>query len=125
MAPFAADSFGSAKFVELGTAQKVPSIKDFFAVVVEPKTHLRPYSAEQFRLNQTCRPRPRRKMRSGQAHMNILWIILIGFIAGLIARWLSPGPNDPSGFILTCVLGIVGAFRRDLHRSSDRLVSAR
>lgn len=42
--------------------------------------------------------------------MNILWIILIGFIAGLIARWISPGPNDPSGFILTCVLGIVGAF---------------
>lgn len=42
--------------------------------------------------------------------MNILWIILIGFIAGLIARWLAPGPNNPSGFILTVVLGIVGAF---------------
>ena len=41
---------------------------------------------------------------------NIIWIILIGFIAGLIARWLSPGPNNPSGFILTTVLGIVGAF---------------
>lgn len=42
--------------------------------------------------------------------MNILWIILIGFIAGLIARVLAPGPNNPSGFILTTLLGIVGAF---------------
>jgi uncharacterized membrane protein YeaQ/YmgE (transglycosylase-associated protein family) len=43
-------------------------------------------------------------------YMNIIWIILIGFIAGLIARWLAPGPNNPSGFILTIVLGVVGAF---------------
>jgi uncharacterized membrane protein YeaQ/YmgE (transglycosylase-associated protein family) len=42
--------------------------------------------------------------------MGILWIILIGFIAGIIARLLSPGPNNPSGFILTTVLGIAGAF---------------
>ena len=41
---------------------------------------------------------------------NIIWIILIGFVAGLIARMLSPGPNDPKGFILTTVLGIAGAF---------------
>ncbi len=40
----------------------------------------------------------------------IIWIIIVGFIAGLIARLLSPGPNNPSGFILTTVLGIVGAF---------------
>ena len=40
----------------------------------------------------------------------ILWIILVGFVAGLVARWLAPGPNCPSGFILTTVLGIVGAF---------------
>ncbi len=40
----------------------------------------------------------------------ILWVILVGFIAGIIARMLSPGPNNPSGFILTTVLGIVGAF---------------
>ena len=39
-----------------------------------------------------------------------IWIVVIGFIAGLIARFLSPGPNNPSGFILTAVLGIVGAF---------------
>jgi uncharacterized membrane protein YeaQ/YmgE (transglycosylase-associated protein family) len=40
----------------------------------------------------------------------ILWIVFIGFVAGLIARILSPGPNNPSGFILTTVLGIAGAF---------------
>lgn len=42
--------------------------------------------------------------------MSILWIVIIGFVAGLIARWLSPGPNNPTGFILTTVLGIAGAF---------------
>jgi uncharacterized membrane protein YeaQ/YmgE (transglycosylase-associated protein family) len=42
--------------------------------------------------------------------MNILWIILIGFIAGIIARFLAPGPNNPAGFALTTVLGIAGAF---------------
>jgi uncharacterized membrane protein YeaQ/YmgE (transglycosylase-associated protein family) len=40
----------------------------------------------------------------------ILWIVIVGFVAGMIARWLSPGPNNPTGFILTIVLGIVGAF---------------
>ena len=40
----------------------------------------------------------------------MLWIIFIGFVAGIIARMLSPGPNNPSGFILTTVLGIAGAF---------------
>jgi uncharacterized membrane protein YeaQ/YmgE (transglycosylase-associated protein family) len=42
--------------------------------------------------------------------MGIIWIILIGFLAGVIARLLSPGPNNPAGFILTTVLGIAGAF---------------
>jgi uncharacterized membrane protein YeaQ/YmgE (transglycosylase-associated protein family) len=40
----------------------------------------------------------------------IIWIIVVGFIAGMIARFVSPGPNNPSGFILTTLLGIVGAF---------------
>lgn len=40
----------------------------------------------------------------------LLWIVLVGFVAGIIARMLSPGPNNPSGFILTTVLGIAGAF---------------
>lgn len=42
--------------------------------------------------------------------MGILWTILIGFIAGVIAKFIMPGRNEPSGFILTTVLGIVGAF---------------
>lgn len=40
----------------------------------------------------------------------VLWIISIGFLAGLVARLLSPEPNKPKGFILTTVLGIAGAF---------------
>jgi uncharacterized membrane protein YeaQ/YmgE (transglycosylase-associated protein family) len=40
--------------------------------------------------------------------MGILWTILIGFIA--VAKLITPGDNEPSGFILTTILGIVGAF---------------
>jgi uncharacterized membrane protein YeaQ/YmgE (transglycosylase-associated protein family) len=40
----------------------------------------------------------------------MLRIIIVGFVAGILARLLSPGPNKPSGFILTTVLGIAGAF---------------
>ena len=40
----------------------------------------------------------------------MIHIIIVGFIAGILARLLSPGPNNPSGFILTTVLGIAGAF---------------
>jgi uncharacterized membrane protein YeaQ/YmgE (transglycosylase-associated protein family) len=42
--------------------------------------------------------------------MTILWICFVGFVAGIIARWLSPGPNNPQGFVLTTLLGIAGAF---------------
>jgi uncharacterized membrane protein YeaQ/YmgE (transglycosylase-associated protein family) len=42
--------------------------------------------------------------------MGILWILLVGIIAGVIARFLLPGPNNPNGFLLTAVLGIAGAF---------------
>jgi uncharacterized membrane protein YeaQ/YmgE (transglycosylase-associated protein family) len=42
--------------------------------------------------------------------MGILLTILIGFVAGVIAKFLMPGSNEPSGFILTTILGIVGAF---------------
>ena len=42
--------------------------------------------------------------------MGIIGTIIIGFVAGLIAKFLMPGPNEPSGFILTTILGIVGAF---------------
>jgi uncharacterized membrane protein YeaQ/YmgE (transglycosylase-associated protein family) len=42
--------------------------------------------------------------------MGIIWTIIIGFVAGVIAKFLHPGSNEPSGFILTTLLGIVGAF---------------
>ncbi len=42
--------------------------------------------------------------------MHILWIIIIGFLAGFIAKLIHPSPNEPSGFILTTLLGIAEAF---------------
>ena len=42
--------------------------------------------------------------------MSILWTIIIGFIAGVVAKFIMPGNNEPAGFILTTILGIVGAF---------------
>ena len=39
-----------------------------------------------------------------------IWIVLIGFVAGILARLLSSAPNKPTGFLLTTVLGIAGAF---------------
>jgi uncharacterized membrane protein YeaQ/YmgE (transglycosylase-associated protein family) len=42
--------------------------------------------------------------------MSILWTIIIGFLAGVIAKFIMPGDNEPTGFILTAILGIVGAF---------------
>lgn len=41
--------------------------------------------------------------------MAIFWAIIIGFIVGLIARFLMPG-RDPAGFIITVLIGIAGAF---------------
>jgi uncharacterized membrane protein YeaQ/YmgE (transglycosylase-associated protein family) len=46
----------------------------------------------------------------GSFVMHILWVIIIGFVAGIVARFLAPGPNNPAGFILTTLLGIGGAF---------------
>ncbi len=42
----------------------------------------------------------------------IIWVIIVGFIAGIIAKFLSPGPNNPSGFILTTVLASPAHFWR-------------
>jgi len=44
-----------------------------------------------------------------EPQMGIVWTILIGFVAGLMAKFITPGRNEPSGFILTTILGIVGA----------------
>jgi uncharacterized membrane protein YeaQ/YmgE (transglycosylase-associated protein family) len=40
----------------------------------------------------------------------MLYVLLVGAVAGILARMISPGPNNPGGFILTIVLGIAGAF---------------
>ncbi len=42
--------------------------------------------------------------------MSIIWTIIIGFVAGVIAKLIAPGENKPGGFILTTLLGIFGAF---------------
>jgi uncharacterized membrane protein YeaQ/YmgE (transglycosylase-associated protein family) len=40
----------------------------------------------------------------------VIEIIVVGFVAGLIARTLLPGPQNPQGFLQTTALGILGAF---------------
>ena len=43
--------------------------------------------------------------------MGIIWTIVIGFLAGIIAKFIMPGDqHEPSGFVLTTILGIIGAF---------------
>jgi uncharacterized membrane protein YeaQ/YmgE (transglycosylase-associated protein family) len=42
--------------------------------------------------------------------MGIIWTIIIGLIVGVIAKFIMPGSNEPKGFIMTAILGIVGAF---------------
>jgi uncharacterized membrane protein YeaQ/YmgE (transglycosylase-associated protein family) len=43
--------------------------------------------------------------------MHVLWTIIIGFVVGVIAKFIMPGDkSEPSGYILTTILGIVGAF---------------
>jgi uncharacterized membrane protein YeaQ/YmgE (transglycosylase-associated protein family) len=39
----------------------------------------------------------------------IALIVVIGFVAGIIARLILPGPNNPKGFLLTTALGIAGS----------------
>lgn len=41
--------------------------------------------------------------------MGFIWTIIIGFVAGVIAKFIMPGDNEPSGFILTAILGVIGA----------------
>lgn len=41
--------------------------------------------------------------------MGVIMTIIIGFLVGLIARFLKPG-NDKMGFIMTTIVGIAGAF---------------
>ncbi|HEY5794164.1 MAG TPA: GlsB/YeaQ/YmgE family stress response membrane protein [Bosea sp. (in: a-proteobacteria)] len=41
--------------------------------------------------------------------MGFIWTIIIGFVAGVVAKFVMPGSNEPAGFVLTTILGIVGA----------------
>jgi uncharacterized membrane protein YeaQ/YmgE (transglycosylase-associated protein family) len=40
--------------------------------------------------------------------MHIIWTIIIGFLAGVVAKFVLPG-KDSGGFIVTTVTGIAGA----------------
>src|SRR5262245_39180870 len=50
-----------------------------------------------------------RSFRGNEIMLGILWTIIIGSIAGVIAKFVTPGEKEPQGFILTTILGIVGA----------------
>jgi uncharacterized membrane protein YeaQ/YmgE (transglycosylase-associated protein family) len=83
----------------------------------EPRAHAPREPEENRRPGPGCGQPSRAAKRSAaiDSHalgfvMGILWTIIIGFLAGVIAKFLMPGPNEPSGFILTTILGIVGAF---------------
>lgn len=41
--------------------------------------------------------------------MGIIWTIIVGLVAGVLAKFIMPGRNEPSGFVLTALLGVVGA----------------
>jgi len=40
--------------------------------------------------------------------IHLLWVVIIGFVAGAVAKFIMPG-KDPGGFIITIILGVVGA----------------
>lgn len=40
--------------------------------------------------------------------MGLIWFLIMGLIAGFIARWIMPGA-DPMGWVQTMVLGVVGS----------------
>jgi uncharacterized membrane protein YeaQ/YmgE (transglycosylase-associated protein family) len=41
--------------------------------------------------------------------MGIIWTLIIGLLAGIVAKFLMPG-KDPGGFFITMALGVAGAF---------------
>ncbi|HXC16611.1 MAG TPA: GlsB/YeaQ/YmgE family stress response membrane protein [Holophagaceae bacterium] len=41
--------------------------------------------------------------------LHVIWICVIGLVAGAIAKLLVPG-KDPGGWIITAALGIAGSF---------------
>jgi uncharacterized membrane protein YeaQ/YmgE (transglycosylase-associated protein family) len=47
-------------------------------------------------------------MNKGERNMGLISWIVVGLIAGLLARWIMPG-SEPGGFIVTGILGMAGA----------------
>jgi uncharacterized membrane protein YeaQ/YmgE (transglycosylase-associated protein family) len=45
----------------------------------------------------------------GGTSMGFIWTLIIGLVAGAIAKFMMPGP-DPGGIIITMLLGVAGAF---------------
>jgi uncharacterized membrane protein YeaQ/YmgE (transglycosylase-associated protein family) len=39
--------------------------------------------------------------------MSIIWAIIVGFLAGVVAKFIMPGDNEPSGFIMTTIVGSI------------------
>src|SRR5262245_42649830 len=73
--------------------------------------HNRPGLSRQGTTGSCSRSSNRRALGAQEdAVTGFLWIVFVGLIAGIIARFLLPGPNNPQGFVLTTVLGIAGAF---------------
>ena len=73
-------------------------------------------------------PQPKRSVSPSirsEINMSIIWTIIIGFVAGVIAKLITPGDNEPSGFVLTTILGDRRGVCRDLSGASDRLVPRR
>jgi uncharacterized membrane protein YeaQ/YmgE (transglycosylase-associated protein family) len=52
----------------------------------------------------------RKRETDEESVMGVIWTIIIGFIAGVIAKFIMPGDKEPIGFVWTTILGIVGAF---------------
>jgi uncharacterized membrane protein YeaQ/YmgE (transglycosylase-associated protein family) len=46
----------------------------------------------------------------GLLSMSIIGTIIVGLVVGIIAKLFVHGPGEPSGFILTAIVGIVGSF---------------
>ena len=55
--------------------------------------------------------------------MHLLWTVLIGFVAGVVAKLLTPG-DGPSGFVLTTALGIGGSLAATFLGQAAGLYSA-
>lgn len=50
-----------------------------------------------------------RKHKKENRMFHLIWVIVIGFVVGVIAKFLMPG-KDPAGFIITVIIGIAGSF---------------